>query len=106
MGRADGAVAVDVSRPLEPSDHLRLAPSATRALGPDLLVSAGGATRPVHQLTGGGPALWRCFEEGLTLGAAAERLAQQTGTSRADLEPHVLSFASSLLEARLAELDS
>lgn len=106
MERADGTVGVGVSRLLVPSDRLRLAPSATRALGPALLVSAGGATQPVHQLTGGGPALWRCFEEGLTLGEAAERLAQQTGTSLADLEPQVLSFASSLVEARLAELDS
>jgi hypothetical protein len=94
---------VYASRPLEPEDRLRLAPSASRALGPELLVSAGGATRPVFQLSGGGPALWRCFEEGLTLGEAAERLAHQTGTTRADLEPHVLSFAALLLEARLAE---
>ena len=97
---------MDGSRPLSSTDRLRLAPSATRALGPQLLVSAGGATGPVHQLTGGGPALWRCFEEGLTLGDAAERLAAQTGMTRTDLEPHVLRFASLLVEARLAELYS
>jgi hypothetical protein len=106
MERTDAAVGVGVSRPLVRTDRLRLAPSATRALGPELLVNAGGATQPVHRLRGGGPALWRCFEEGLTLGEAAEQLAHETGTGPADLEPHVLRFATSLIEARLAELDS
>jgi hypothetical protein len=57
----------------------------------------------VHQLTGGGPALWHCFEEGLTLSEAVHQLAQHTGMPRAEVEAHVLRFASSLLEAQLAE---
>jgi hypothetical protein len=91
------------SRALESSDRLRLVPSATRWLGSDLLVSAGGATRPVERLTGSGPELWRSFAAGLTLGEAAARLAQRTGTAPATLEPHVLGFAEALVRARLAE---
>jgi hypothetical protein len=94
---------VEESRALEPSDRLRLVPSATRRLGPDLLVSAGGATRPVERLTGSGPELWGSFAAGLTLGEAAARLAQRTGAGLATVEPHVLEFAESLVRTRLAE---
>jgi hypothetical protein len=97
-----GAAVVE-SRGLEPSDRLLLAPSATRRLGSDLLVSAGGATRPVERLTGSGPELWNSFAAGLTLGEAAARLARRTGTAPAAVEPHVLSFAEALVRARLAE---
>jgi hypothetical protein len=94
---------VDESRALEPSDRLRLVPSATRRLGPDLLVSAGGATRPVERLTGSGPELWGSFAAGLTLGEAAARLAQRTGAALGTIEPQVLEFAEALVRARLAE---
>jgi hypothetical protein len=94
---------VEGSRALKPSDRLRLVPSATRRLGPDLLVSAGGATRPVERLTGSGPELWSAFAAGLTLGEAAARLAQRTGTVPSTVEPHVLEFAEALVRARLAE---
>jgi hypothetical protein len=75
---------------LLPSDRLRLAPSATRRMGPDLLVSAGGATRPVERLTGSGPDLWA-------------RLAERTGAALSTVHPHVLEFAESLVRAQLAE---
>jgi hypothetical protein len=88
---------------LEPTDRLRLVPSATRRLGPDLLVSAGGATRPVERLTGSGPELWGCFSVGLTLGEAAARLAERTGAAVATVEPHVLEFAEALVRTGLAE---
>ncbi|HEX2562763.1 MAG TPA: PqqD family protein [Acidimicrobiales bacterium] len=91
------------SRAIEPSDRLRLAPSATRRLGPDLLVSAGGATRPVERLTGSGPELWNAFGAGLTVGEAAARLAQRTGAALTTVEPHVLEFAEALVRAQLAE---
>jgi hypothetical protein len=91
------------SRAREPSDRLRLVPSATRRLGSDLLVSAGGATRPVERLAGSGPELWRAFAAGLTLGEAAARLAQRTGAEPATVERHVLGFAEALVRARLAE---
>lgn len=94
---------MDESRALEPSDRLRLVPSATRRLGPDLLVSAGGATRPVERLTGSGPELWGSFAAGLTLGEAAARLAQRTGAALGTIEPQVLEFAEALVRARLAE---
>jgi hypothetical protein len=94
---------VEESRALEPSDRLRMVPSATRRLGPELLVSAGGATRPVERLTGSGPELWGSFAAGLTLGEAADRLAERTGAALATVEPHVLEFAESLVRARLAE---
>jgi hypothetical protein len=87
----------------ESSDRLRLVPSATRRLGPDLLVSVGGATRPVERLTGTGPELWGSFAAGLTLGEAAARLAQRTGATLSTVEPHVLEFAAALVDAGLAE---
>jgi Coenzyme PQQ synthesis protein D (PqqD) len=88
---------------LEPSDRLRLVPSATRRLGTDLLVSAGGATRPVERLTGSGPELWKAFAGGLSVAEAAARLAERTGAAVAAVEPHVLEFAEALVRARLAE---
>ncbi|HZA76189.1 MAG TPA: PqqD family protein [Acidimicrobiales bacterium] len=91
------------SQALRPSDRLRLPPSATRRLGPDLLVSSGGATRPVERLTGSGPELWSSFAAGLTLGEAATRLAQRTGAAASTVEPHVLEFAETLVRAGLAE---
>jgi Coenzyme PQQ synthesis protein D (PqqD) len=90
-------------RAFEPSDRLRLAPSATRRLGPDLLVNVGGATRPVERLTGTGPELWASFAAGITLGEAAARLAQRAGATLATVEPHVLEFAAALVDAGLAE---
>jgi hypothetical protein len=78
-------------------------PSVTRRLGSDLLVSAGGATRPVERLTGSGPELWHAFAAGLTVSEAAARLAQRTGAAAATVEPHVLDFAEALVRARLAE---
>ena len=88
---------------LDPSDRLRLVPSATRQLGPDLLVSAGGATRPVERLTGSGPELWGYFAAGLTLAETAARVAERMGTSPGTVEPHVLEFAGALVRAGLAE---
>jgi hypothetical protein len=102
MGRVSDST-VEESQALEPSDRLHLVPSATRRLGPDLLVSAGGAARPVERLTGSGPELWGSFAAGLTLGEAAARLAQRTGAALATVEPHVLDFAESLIRAGLAE---
>jgi hypothetical protein len=80
-----------------------LVPSATRRLGSDLLVSAGGATRPVERLTGSGPELWSAFATGITISEAAARLAHRTGADAATLEPLVLEFAEALVRARLAE---
>jgi hypothetical protein len=94
---------VDGSRAIGPSDRLRLVPSASRRLGSDLLVSAGGATRPVERLTGSGPELWSAFAAGLTVGEAAARLAQSTGAAVSTVEPHVLEFAEALVHAQLAE---
>jgi hypothetical protein len=94
---------VEQSRGLERSDRLRLVPSATRRLGPDLLVSAGGATRPVERLTGSGPELWRSFAAGLTVAEAAAQLAERTGAAFTTVESHVLDFAEALVQAGLAE---
>jgi len=74
-------------------------------LGPDLLVSEGGATRRVQLLTGCGPDVWRCSEEGLTLGDAVDRLVRTTGASSTVVERDVLRFATSLVVAGLAELE-
>jgi hypothetical protein len=96
-------VVVEEPRAIEASDRLRLVPSATRRLGSDLLVSAGGATRPVERLTGSGPALWSAFAAGLSVGEAAARLAHRTGAPVATVEPQVLDFAEALVRAQLAE---
>jgi hypothetical protein len=89
--------------PLQPSDRIRLAPAATRALGADLLVNAGGATAPVERLSGNGPALWQAFGRGLTIEEAAVELAASTGVPVGEVEPHALAFAGALVRARLAE---
>jgi hypothetical protein len=94
---------VEGSQALEPSDRLWLVHCATRRLGPDLLVSAGGATRPVERLTGSGPELWGSFAAGLTLREAAARLAQRTGAALTTVEPAVLDFAAGLVGTGLAE---
>lgn len=91
-------------RPLGPTDRLSLAMAATRLLGSDLLVNVGGATRPVERLTGSGPELWRSFAEGRSLGDAAAVLAEHTGADPAVVEPHVVAFATRLVEADLAEV--
>lgn len=93
-----------LSRPLGPDDRLHLAVAATRRLGADLLVNVGGATRSVERLTGSGPELWQSFGEGLTLGDTAFRLAERTGADLAVVEPHVVAFATRLVEADLAEV--
>jgi hypothetical protein len=90
------------SRALELSDRLHVMPSATRRLGPDLLVSAGGATRPVERLTGSGPELYGSFAAGLTVAEAAGRLAERTGADVTTVEPHALQFAEALVSAGLA----
>jgi hypothetical protein len=94
---------VEGSQALEPSDRLWLVHCATRRLGPDLLVSAGGATRPVERLTGSGPELWGSFAAGLTLAEAAARLSQRTGARLTIVEPRVLEFADALIRTGLAE---
>jgi hypothetical protein len=90
------------SRALELSDRLHVMPSATRRLGPDLLVSAGGATRPVERLTGSGPELYGAFAAGLTVAEAADRLAERTGAPVTTVQPHALEFAEALVGAGLA----
>jgi hypothetical protein len=95
---------VEGSRALGPSDRLRLAPSATRRLGSDLLVSVGGATRPVERLTGTGPEVWQAFAAGLTVRDTATHLAERTGSPVTTVEPNVLEFAHALIRAGLAEL--
>lgn len=85
------------------SDWVRLAPAATRVVGSDLLVNAGGATGSVERLVGSGPELWWAFDQGLTLGEAAARLTARTGAPPDVVEAHVLKFAAALVEAGLAE---
>jgi hypothetical protein len=87
------------------SDRLRLVPCATRRLGDDLLVNAGGATSPVERLAGIGPDLWASFGAGLTVGEAAVRAAARRGTPVDTIELHVLDYAQALLRAGLAELE-
>jgi hypothetical protein len=93
---------VDAQRPLGPSTRFKLAPSATRRLGPDLLVNAGGATASVQRLMGTGPELWHCFARGLTVAEAAAHLADRFGAP-ADVEANALEFGASLISSHLAE---
>jgi Coenzyme PQQ synthesis protein D (PqqD) len=93
---------VEAPRPLDPSTRLRLAPAATRRLGSDLLVNAGGATAPVQRLMGTGAELWECFARGLSVGEAVTLLAQRTGAP-ADVERNVVEFGTALVRAGLAE---
>ncbi|HEX9766538.1 MAG TPA: hypothetical protein VGA36_07220, partial [Nitriliruptorales bacterium] len=81
---------MELTRPLSSSDRLRLAPAATRALGADLLVSVGGATRPVERLAGSGPVLWHAFAAGLTIAEAARELAERSNAAPDLVEAHVL----------------
>jgi hypothetical protein len=94
---------VELTRALSPASRLRLAPAATRAIGADLLVSVGGATRPVERLAGSGPELWRAFGDGLTIAEAARLLAERTGSPPERVEAHVLEFAATLIAGDLAE---
>ena len=52
---------MEAERRINRSTRFRLAPAATRRLGSDLLVNAGGATASVQRLMGTGPELWECF---------------------------------------------
>jgi hypothetical protein len=94
---------MELTRALGPADRLHLRPAATRALGDDLLVSVGGATRPVERLAGSAPELWRSFGAGLSLGEAARQLAERTGAAPERVEAHVVRFATALVAADLAE---
>lgn len=95
---------MDRSCELGPSDALRLVPHATRRLGENLLlVSAGGATRPVERLTGGAAELWSCFAAGLTLSETAATVARRTAVDVASIESQVVAFAEALIRAGWAE---
>jgi hypothetical protein len=87
---------------LDPTARIELVPAATRMLGPDLFVNAGGATSSVKCLTGSGPDLWWDFGRGLSIAEVAARHAVRTDVPAAELEAHVLEFASVLVEAELA----
>lgn len=97
---------MELTRALAPADRLRLAPAATRAIGTELLISVGGATRPVERLAGSGPELWRAFGDGLTIAEAAHDLAKRTGAAPERVEAHVLEFAAALVAGDLAEPDA
>lgn len=90
-------------RPIDRSTRFRLAPAATRQLGSDLLVNAGGATASVQRLMGTGPELWECFARGFTVAEAVVQLAARDGAPD-DLEANVVAFGTSLVRAHLAEL--
>lgn len=93
---------MDARPPIDLSTRLQLVPAATRTLGADLLVNAGGATTSVQRLLGTGPELWQCFARGFTV---AQAVAHVVGTEGApdDVEASVLEFAASLVRMRLAE---
>jgi len=90
------------ARPFLPGDVVLLEPAATRTLGYGLLVNAGGAERPVEALVGTGPALYAAFAAGLTIAEAAADLATSTGQDTEEVEPHVIAFATQLVEKCLA----
>ncbi len=94
---------MEAQQPIDLSTRFRLAPAATRMLGSDLLVNAGGATASVQRLLGTGPDLWWCFSHGYTVGEAAAHLATRDGAP-ADLEANVVAFGQSLVQANLAEV--
>jgi len=77
--------------------------AATRRLGADLLVNAGGATAPVEKLSGNGPDLWDAFRRGMTIHEAAAELSRRTGVPLTDIEPHATAFVDALVRASLAE---
>jgi hypothetical protein len=93
---------VDARPPIDLSTRLQLIPAATRTLGDDLLVNAGGATASVQRLLGTGPELWWCFARGLSVGEAVAHIAGIEGAP-ADIEANVGEFASALVRTRLAE---
>jgi hypothetical protein len=66
-------------------------------------LSSGGATTPVHELLGLGPELYRLFSRGLTIAQATDVLVTSTGTRRDIVEQSVITFAQSLVDAKLAE---
>ena len=90
-------------RVLDPSVRLRLMPAATRRLGADLLVNAGGADAPVHRLIGAGSDLWWAFAAGLTLREAATYVSDQANATPDEVQAHVVNFAADLVRVGLAE---
>jgi hypothetical protein len=93
---------VELRRSLDPSTRLKLVPAATRMLGSDLLVNAGGAAAPVRRIEGTGPELWFAFERGLTIAEAAANISARASMSLQDIEAIVLQFATALVDADLA----
>lgn len=93
---------MEAQAPIDRLTRLQLVPAATRMLGSDLLVNAGGAATSVHRLLGTGPELWWCFAQGFTVADAAAHLAGRD-EEPADLEANVLAFGASLVRAGLAE---
>ncbi len=91
------------AQPIDLSTRFTLVPAATRRLGADLLVNAGGATASVQRLLGTGPELWWCFSRGYSVGEAVAHLASREGAPD-DLEANVLKFANSLVATHLAEV--
>jgi hypothetical protein len=97
---------VEVQGALDPSTRLRIVPTATRMLGSDLLVNIGGATAPVQRLVGSGPELWFAFRRGLSIHEATNEVASQVGVGVRVIEANVLRFATALVEAGLARVES
>jgi hypothetical protein len=95
---------VDGNRPIDTSSRVQLAPAATRRLGTDLYVNAGGATASVKCLTGSGPELWWAFGQGLSIAEAAALHAAGTPVPIAEVEAHVVRFVAVLVDANLAVL--
>ena len=93
---------MELRRPLDPSTRLKLVPAATRMLGSELLVNAGGAAAPVRRIEGTGPELWFAFERGLTIAEAATNISARANISVQDIEAIVLRFAAALVDADLA----
>lgn len=83
--------------------RLQLKPAATRMVGAELFVNAGGSTAPVQRLGGAGPELWAEFAAGRTIAEAAATLVARTGASPSEVEAVVQAFAQQLLHAELAE---
>lgn len=89
-------------RPFEPDDVVLLTRAATRWLGESLLINAGGAAGSVEALVGAGPELYRSFAEGMSVAAAAAKMADATAVPVDHIEPYVLDFAQGLVDAHLA----
>jgi len=90
-------------RILGPSVRLRTEPAATRMFGRDLLVNAGGAEAPVQRIMGAGVDLWWAFSAGQSIGEATEQMAERTGVPAAEVQTHVVKFATELVRVHLAE---